>query len=151
MVSRFGANKFKSQRISSRIENTRKERPVTAEKELLCFNLKDFDFQQCPPGQTFKDWEDKGLLSAFMDKLYQLSQRNITDAQQQRMLTIYGDFPKSSYFKIPKYIHGDVQWAVIKDIKGQKGRVAGYISGNVFYVVFFDKDHKFWRMKNKKG
>lgn len=30
------------------------------------------------------------------------------------------------------------------NIKGQKPRVAGHIIDNVFYVVFLDKDHKFF-------
>ena len=43
-----------------------------------------------------------------------------------------------------------VQWAVIKGMKGQKGRVAGYVIGNVFYVVFLDQNHRFW-VTEKKG
>lgn len=32
----------------------------------------------------------------------------------------------------------------------QKGRVAGYVIGNVFYVVFLDQNHRFW-VTEKKG
>ena len=30
------------------------------------------------------------------------------------------------------------------DIKGQKGRVAGHIIDNIFYVVFLDREHRFY-------
>ena len=66
----------------------------------------------------------------------------------QGYLTIYRDFPERSDFKIPQYFEGDVNWAVIKDIGGQKARVAGYVHENVFYIVFLDKEHKFFKMKN---
>lgn len=149
MGSRFGKDKFSRKKLSGRLENDRTERKVAVEKVLLCFNLKDFDSNQCPPGQTYDDWERAKLLSALMNKLQQLSQKTLIEAQQERMITIYKNFPPTSDFKIPKYIHGDVDWAVIKDLKGQKGRIAGYIDGNVFYIVFLDKDHRFYKMKNK--
>lgn len=37
-----------------------------------------------------------------------------------------------------------LNWAVIMDIKGQKGRVAGHIIDNIFYVVFLDREHRFY-------
>ena len=82
-----------------------------------------------------------------MTKLVDLSQRNRITAAQQGNITIYGAFPESSDFKIPRFIEGEVKWAVIKDVGGQKHRVAGYLIDNVFYVVFLDKDHKFFKMK----
>ncbi len=39
---------------------------------------------------------------------------------------------------------GDVEWATIQKIVGQKTRVAGYLIKNVFYPVFLDKDHLFY-------
>jgi hypothetical protein len=147
MSSKFGQNKFKKQSTSERIVNTRTERSVAKEKQLICFNFKDFDYNQCPPGQTHNEWQDIKLLSAFFDKLYQLSDKSITEAQQHNMITIYKEFPPKSDFNIPKYIKGSVHWAVIKDIGGQKARAAGYVDGNTFYVVFLDKDHLFYKMK----
>lgn len=147
MASKFGKDKFSRKKFSDRLENDRTERKVSAEKVLFCFNLKDFDISQCPPGQTYDDWEKAKLLSALMYKLQQLSQKTLIEAQQERMITIYKNFPPTSDFKIPKYIDNDVDWAVIKDLKGQKGRIAGYIDGNVFYIVFLDKDHRFYKMK----
>ena len=30
------------------------------------------------------------------------------------------------------------------DIKGQKGRVAGHIIDNIFYVVLLDREHRYY-------
>lgn len=72
------------------------------------------------------------LLSKLLDKLTYVSQCNITEAQQRGYITIYKDFPERSDFKVPKHFEGNVNWAVIKDIGGQKVRVAGYVYENVF-------------------
>jgi hypothetical protein len=45
------------------------------------------------------------------------------------------------------HIIEDAEWASLH-IKG-KERIAGHIIGNVFYVVFLDKDHRFWRTEKK--
>jgi hypothetical protein len=111
------------------------------------FSFKDFDVNQCPPGQTFKEWEEKGLLSDLMTKLVELSVMNRVQAGQNKCIEMYDSFPPNSDFHIPKYILGEVKWGTIQDIGGQKHRVAGYMIDNVFYVVFLDKDHKFWKMK----
>ena len=89
------------------------------------------------------------MLAPLMTKLVELSNKNRVIASQEGCLSTYDTFPKDSDFKKPKYIEGDVQWATIKDVGGQLHRVAGYIVDNVFYVVFLDKEHKFYKMKNK--
>lgn len=143
------ANKFKANNTNpERAQNTREIRNVKEELPLICFNFKDFDRNQIPPGQSFEQWQKDGLLSKLLEKLNYVSQCNITEAQQKGYITIYKDFPERSDFKIPQYFEEDVNWAVIKDIGGQKARVAGYVYENTFYIVFLDKDHKFFKMKN---
>lgn len=34
-------------------------------------------------------------------------------------------------------------------VKGQKCRVAGYVDGNTFFIVFLDRDHKFYIAEKK--
>lgn len=140
-------NKFGTNNKLERNQNTREERKVEEELPLICFNFKDFDRNQIPPGQSFEQWQEKGLLSKLLDKLSYISQCNITEAQQKGYLTIYKKFPERSDFKIPNYFEGKVNWAAIKDIGGQKPRVAGYVHENVFYVVFLDMNHLFYKMK----
>ena len=146
--TRFGDSKFKSQKsLKERTENTRNTHKVKEEIPLILFSFKDFDSNQCPPGQTFKQWEQCGLLADFMTKLVDLSNRNSVKAQQEKTIELYRSFPPDSDFKVPQYIQGEVKWGTIQDIGGQKHRVAGYMIDNVFYVVFLDKNHKFWKMK----
>lgn len=150
MSSRFGNNKFKARLgLDERPQNTRSEKKVKGEIPLLVFSFKDFDSNQCPPGQTFKEWEKGELLAPLMTKLVELSNKNRVIASLEGCLSTYDTFPEDSDFKKPKYIEGDVQWATIKDVGGQLHRVAGDIVDNVFYVVFLDKEHKFYKMKNK--
>lgn len=135
-------------KANNRKENIRNERNVEGDIPKIVFSFKDFDRSQIPPGQTFEEWEKKGLLSYLLEKLVYLSEKNIVEAQQEGYLKIYGNFPPRSDFKHPPHIIENVNWAVIMKIKGQKPRVAGHIIGNVFYIVFLDINHKFFKMKN---
>lgn len=143
-------NKFKKQSTQTeRKQNVRQERNVKDALPLISFNFKDFDKNQIPPGQSFDDWQENGLLAKMMEKYSYVCQCNITEAQQRGYITIYKDFPERSDFHIPAFFEGEVNWAVIKDIGGQKARVAGYVNGSVFYVVFLDKDHRFYITKDR--
>ncbi|MCU0445780.1 MAG: hypothetical protein MUE85_12775 [Microscillaceae bacterium] len=114
----------------------------------LSFSFQYFDKNQIPPGQSFKKWEQDGLLSSFIEKIFQLSSENRKTAQSKKMLSIYGEFPPKNKtdFKLPVFsIPENAEWGTIQDIGGQKVRVAGFIIDNIFYIVFFDKEHKFWK------
>ena len=143
-TSRF-ASKFKNTfSYDSRIENVRKERSVKDDQPKLSLNFKDFDSNQCPPGQTFEEWQEQKCLSVLMQKFVDICAYNVSEALQKGLLKIYGDFPAKSDFTKPSYIMGDVQWGTIQRIGGQKPRLAGYIIGSVFYPVFLDKEHRFF-------
>jgi len=115
-------------------------------KKLMVFSFKDFDPTQ---GQNFEEWEQEKILSILMTRLREISSFSITEAQQNGILTVYGDFPIKTDFIHPKHIPQGVNWARI-EIKGkQKIRIAGYIEDNVFYIVFLDKDHRFWITEKK--
>lgn len=113
-------------------------------KRTIVFSLKDFDINQ---GQSFEDWEEESILSELMTRLRQVSSFSVPEAEQQGILKIYGDFPSESDFKHPKHIPPGVNWASIS-IRG-KIRIGGYLEDNVFYIVFLDKDHRFWITKKK--
>ena len=150
------ASKFKEQRFATkkkadkRIENSRNEKAVEGDLPKVVFSLKDFDRSQIPPGQTFEDWEKFGHLSYLMQKLEYISQKNIVEAINEGYIKVYGSFPPNSDFTHPSHISSDVNWAVIMKINGQKGRVAGHIINNVFYIVFLDIEHLFYKMKKRK-
>ena len=138
-------NKFRSISGSeSRIAGVREEREVKDDLPKLCLNFKDFDFNQCPPGQKLSQWEEAGMLSKLMDKFISICSYNRIEAVQLKLLKIYGSFPANGDFKLPLHVQGEVDWGTIQRIGGQKPRLAGYIIGNVFYPVFLDRDHKFF-------
>lgn len=149
MASKF-INKFASQKkAGSRKENIREERHVEGIVPKVVFSLKDIDKNQIPPGQSYEEWAENGFLPYLLEKLEYISQKTMVEAIQEGYIKVYGDFPPRSDFRHPAYIAPDVRWAVIMNIKGQKGRVAGHIIENVFYIVFLDMEHHFYKMKKR--
>jgi hypothetical protein len=148
---KFGKDKFKvkNEGAFKRLQNTREERGGKEELPKVVFSFKDFDVRQIPPGQSYEDWQNDGLLSTMMAKLNAISQMNIVEALQQEVIKIYSDFPANSEFAASKHISEDVKWAVIMDVGGQKARIAGHVIGNVFHVVFLDKNHRFFITEKK--
>lgn len=143
-------SRFKKRSRSERLENVRSERATAVPEEpKLVFNFKDFDASQSV-SQSFEAWQKVEKLADLMVKLQHLSQWSLTEAIAEKQVAVYGAFPARSDFRPPKHIAPDVRWAIIKGVKGQKGRVAGYVIGNVFYVVFLDQNHRFW-VTEKKG
>lgn len=132
--------------------NTKNERQSTSKKEelpLMLFSFKDFQYNsQTPPGQTYEDWQEKELLAYMLDKFGHICNENRVEAEQKKFIKVYGEFPKNSEFENP-FLDLELNWAVIMKIKGQKPRVAGYIDGHIFYVVFLDFDHKFYPSTKK--
>ena len=127
-------NKFRSTATSeSRTANVRDERKVKDEQPKLSFNFKDFDFNQCPPGQTLEKWQEEKMLDKLVGRFVEVCSFTRQEAVQQGLLKVYGDFPENSHFKIPPHIKGKVSWGTIRKIGGQKPRLAGYIIESVFY------------------
>lgn len=130
-----------------RIENIREERKALATKDLLTFSFKDLDqTQPHKQPQSIATWRQEDLLKPLFERLRELSKLNRDEALKQEQIKIYGDFPSSAVtdFEHPNHVDGNVAWGVIKTVGGQKGTVAGYIVESTFYVVFLDKDHRFW-------
>ena len=132
-------------------------------KGKLSFSFKYFDSNQ-EAGQDFKDWNDKQkqeLLEKFRDysresKSYWLNQR--AGAGGLKILEIYGQFPTNSDFKYPKHVPEKVKWARFRMESAM--RLVGFfvdedsaktkeLSTDVFYVVFLDRDHRFYKMETK--
>lgn len=108
-------NKFKSTTASdSRTANVRTERKVKDDLPMLSFNFKDFDFNQCPPGQTLEIWQKDKMLDKLMTKFIDVSSCTRPEAEQKGLLKVYGDFPANSQFKVPKHIKGEVEWGTIR-------------------------------------
>ena len=130
-----------------RKENIRDERKITSVRELLTFSFIFLDqTQPVDAPQTLELWHQQNLLNSLIVRLKDLCQLTKDEAIRQEQITIYGTFPpkdKTQYIH-PQHVDENVAWAVIKHVGGQKGRIAGYIAENTFYIVFLDMNHKFW-------
>ena len=130
-------------------------------KGKLSFSFKYFDGSQ-EAGQDFKEWNDKQkleLLEKLRDysresKIYWLHQR--VGVGSLKILEIYGHFPTNSDFEYPKHVPENVRWARFRMESSM--RLVGFfvpeelaksneLSTDVFYVVFLDRDHRFYKME----
>jgi len=134
------------------------------------FNFSYFDASQ-KAGQDFKDWTHKQLID-LLEKLKAYSQRSLNHWARERVgssgLTVfatYPNFPQRSEFKEPtKTIPYQVLWSRFR--LGNKIRLIGFVvppeyhkkvhsttgeffDKNTFYVVFLDRDHKFYKTENR--
>ena len=143
-------NKFNA--LGSFVErkaNNRNERQVAEERPLMLFSFKDFQHNsQTPPGQTYAEWQEAELLSYMLEKFGYICNVNRIEAEQNKFIKVYGEFPANSEFDNP-FPDRELEWAVIMRIAGQKGRVAGHIIGHILYVVFLDAEHKFYPSEKK--
>ncbi|WP_295651517.1 hypothetical protein [uncultured Mucilaginibacter sp.] len=98
-------------------------------------------------GQTLQEWEELGLLSDMNERLQFVGQFSCQEAIQKQYLKPYTkvSFPPDSEFTQPKHI-SSVDWTVMHITSKSKEVVVGYIEDDTFYIVFLDKDHKFWPM-----
>jgi hypothetical protein len=108
-------------------------------RRFIVFSLKDFDINQ---GQKFEEWEEERILSNLLTRLRQIGGFTIEEALGKQMIKVYDNFPVNSDFTHPRFVPEGVKWSTIR-IKG-KERVVGYLEENIFYLVFLDKDHRFW-------
>ena len=102
-------------------------------------------------GQSIEEWDELGLLKPLLLRLKNLGQHSSLTVRQNKWIKEYHkvNFPPDSGFTAPKHI-GEVTWAVMHITDKSKEVVVGYIEEDVFYIIFLDKDHKFWpsQLKN---
>ena len=168
-------DKFKSTRKGNFLENLPTisiENPSDHLTELCKFNFHYMDFSQ-EAGQTFKDWSHDRLYK-LQDKLKEFCAFPLkhwttvkmggggkkSKKKKQNVLEIYGNFPTNTDFVHPKAVPHEVQWARFR--LGSEARLIGFVlpiefchevhkgtkinfDCNTFYVVFLDKDHRFYK------
>lgn len=136
---------------------------ISDAKGKLSFSLKYFDASQ-KAGQDFKDWTDEQknqLLNKLRDysredKKYWLNQR--VGGGGLKILEIYGTFPRNSDFTHPGHVPENVKRARFR-MEGEVRLIGFFIdkadakskglSTDIFYIVFLDKNHRFYKMETK--
>lgn len=154
------------------LKNSRKERflenlpcqviegDVARLKDGIAFQFSYFDSSQSA-SQSFQDWTQEQL-AKLLDKLKAYSRESRQNWERERIgqgrnhvLEVYGRFPSRSDFIHPKHVPADVEWARFR-LEGDC-RLIGFmvnrdqcerfgLQSNVFYVVFLDAEHRFFKM-----
>lgn len=140
-------NKFKERNASSYQRELKGIELRSGQREkFVVLSFKDFDSNQ---GQSFENWEGEKLLALAIRKLQGVCGLTRGEATRQQIIKEYpkGKFPENTDFYHPKHIPEDTSWCSMH-IQG-KECVIGYFEDNVFYVVFLDKDHRFWITEKK--
>ena len=127
---------------------------IGSKNQTISFCFSKIDKTQ---GETIEDWEKLGLLSMFIARTQQISNIDYQQVLAEQLIKQYTKvgFPDKSEFKEPKHVTPNY-WAVIHITQNSKAVVVGYLENYVFYIVFLDKEHKFWptdiqsRGKNKR-
>lgn len=109
---------------------------------VISFSWVKLDVRQ---GQTIEDWEENGLLSQLCIMMRQIGQFEAPQVLSDQMIKQYTQvgFPPNSEFEEPKHVSPS-SWAVFHIKPSSKEVVVGYLELDVFYIVFLDKEHKFW-------
>jgi len=129
----------------------RHERISATDPKKIVFSLKYFiDTQPKKDKQSYSSWEKDKRLSKLLKSLQSICNLSLMEAIQQKFIKQYASFPPSEKtdFKCTAQLQ-DHKWSVINKISGQKARVVGVMVGNIFYIVFFDKEHRFWISEKK--
>jgi hypothetical protein len=141
-------NKFKERGSASYKRETGKVELRQGKREpLIVLSFRDFDRNQ---GQSFSEWEQEKILSLAVNKLHEVCNLTKMEVTKQQIVKEYpkGVFPPNSDFTEPKHITPPVTSWCSMHIQG-KECVIGYFEDNIFYIVFLDKDHRFWITEKK--
>lgn len=100
-------------------------------------------------GNNLYEWERNNILAHSIDVLAGYCNDKLLTQADGKKFTIYGDFPpnEKTEYSFPSTVPEDANWARIH-ITGLQC-VIGHIVNNVFYVVFLDGDHTFWKSELK--
>jgi hypothetical protein len=131
------------------------------------FNFSYFTVQAA--GQEFSDWS-KPQLEKLLESLQEFSKsplshwRSVPVKGGPPIFSVYGNFPNNSEFSHPPHVPHQVEWGRFR--LGSAVRLVGFVlpasystqlhSGtktafdcNTFYVVFLDRDHKFYKTERQ--
>lgn len=153
-------------RFLSKIPTASLEAPNDRLAAKCKFNFAYFCVQ--PAGQDFSDWTDVQR-KKLLEKLVQYSREPLSYWEGQSVgksgsvLAIYGAFPSNSDFEHPLHVPHEVLWGRFR--LEQSLRLVGFVvprklhgathpgthdrfDSNTFYVVFLDRDHRFYKVES---
>ncbi len=129
-----------------------KAQKSTAKDNFYSISFKYFKDTDIDPAQSINTWKSEDRILDMLLSLKDISSNNATIVQTTR-LTLYGEYPSKdkNEFPMPADLPSDIKWGTIQNIGGQKARIAGFLKDNIFYLVYLDKNHRFWITKPKNS
>lgn len=130
----------------NRGEETRTAK-LSVQDNYISVSFRYFQNTEEYPAQSLAQWEQDGDLLDMVNSLVYITQHNISELQSTKKMTLYHSFPDKEVneFTLPSSLSHDENWGTIRKVGGQKARVAGFLRDNIFYVVYLDKEHKFYK------
>ncbi len=112
----------------------------------IVLSLRNRDRNQ---GESYDEWQEEEILALALMKLQEVCNLTKIEATTSQIIKEYpkGVFPPNSDFTHPRHIPDDISWCSMH-IQG-KECIIGYFEENIFYIVFLDKDHRFWITQKK--
>jgi hypothetical protein len=119
---------------------SRKQTVADEKNECMLLSFKHLDQNQ---GQNFDEWQINMILADAMGTLRNYANGTIESQVNDKFKSYYG-FPPSdkTEFTHPRHVPEDAIWASMH-VTGKQCLI-GHIVRNVFYLVFLDRDHRFW-------
>ena len=127
-----------------------KAQKSTAKDNFYSISFKYFKDTDIDPAQSINTWKAEDRILDMLLALKDISSNNATIVQTSR-LTLYGEYPSKdkNEFPLPADLPSEIKWGTIQNIGGQKARIAGFLKDSIFYLVYLDKNHRFW-IQNQK-
>ena len=129
-----------------------KAQKSTAKDNFYSISFKYFKDTDIDPAQSINTWKAEDRILDMLLALKDISSNNATIVQTSR-LTLYGEYPSKdkNEFPLPADLPSEIKWGTIQTIGGQKARIAGFLKDSIFYLVYLDKNHRFWITKPKNS
>lgn len=117
----------------------------------ISFSFRYFQNHDNNPVQSLNDWEKESRLLDMITSLEYCSKNHIAKLKIDKKLVLYGKFPDQNVndFSLPNGLSEIENWGTLRNIGGQKIRIAGFLKDSVFYIVYLDKEHRFYKSKNQ--
>ncbi|MGO2103440.1 MAG: hypothetical protein ACTH5N_01825 [Psychroflexus halocasei] len=131
--------------ITETLERSKSQKDLNADSYML-ISLRHLDREQ---GDDLYNWEANAKLAHTVEVLSGYCNDTILNQRGDKKFTIYGNFPPDdkTEYKVPAQVPEDANWARLH-VTG-KQCVIGHVVRNVFYLVFLDGEHKFWKSEKK--
>lgn len=113
----------------------------------ISFSFRYFQNYDKEPVQSLNSWQNENRLLDMLESLNYISQNHITKLKSDEKLALYGSFPDSKVndFPLPNQLNETENWGTLRNIGGQQVRIAGFLRDNIFYIVYLDKAHCFYK------